>query len=140
MAVYRPDIQWEMSWEGSEIALRRRNPCRRIVDGVVDWEGLSTFTSKSGSDETSRLQFSLSGKYTRELILGERVMDFGGDDTSALADHFTEISGIPFNGGSDNPIGLVYYKGSWLVWLDNFGRYDGGWCLENRLGDWQHFR
>ena len=117
--------------------LRRRNPCRLLLDGVVDWEGLASYSNRIGADDSSLLTFKLEGKYTKELLLGRRKMDTGGGDCNSLAAHFTDVSGVPLSGGTDNPVGLVYYEGNWLVWLDNFGRYAGGWCLEDNRGNWK---
>ena len=120
-----------------ENSLRRRNPCRLLMDGAVAWEGLASFATKSGTDETGIVIFKLEGKYARELLLGRNKMNTGGGDCTSLARTFAEQSGIPLTAASDNPVGLVYYEGNWLIWLDNFGRYAGGWCIENNVGDWE---
>ena len=120
-----------------ENSLRRRNPCRLLLDGEVAWEGLASYNSRRGDDETGVLLFSLEGKYARKLLLGRRVMNTGGGDCASLAQRYTNLSGIPLEARSDNPVGLVYYQGTWLDWLEHFGRYAGGWCLENQSGDWK---
>lgn len=117
--------------------LRRRNPCRLFIDGVQRWEGLASFSIKRGTDATSTITLALVGKYTRELVISNDEYDFGGGTCADLSADFAAVSGVPFVADTDAPVGIVSYKGNWITFLENFGRYAGGWCLEMADGSWK---
>ena len=65
---------------------------------------------------------------------------YDGGTVAGVMAKFSDTFGVPISGGTAEPIGLVHFEESGIYFLDNIGRYAGGWCLEDQEGNWSFTR
>ena len=120
----------------AETKLRQRHAVRLLADGAVAWQGVCEPSNSPDRSGIVRLAWRLQGKRSGILTLGERELNIGSGTVAGLAQTWTAETGIPLSVASAQPHGLVFFKGNWLYFLGAFGRYAGGWCVEDHNGNW----
>ena len=120
-----------------EKLLRGRNPCRLLMDGVVAWEGIAFNVQRLGGDpRASMASITLEGKSGESLKKNTLELDLSTPTVEGVAQAIRDNFDIEFDGNSEMPTGLVFGRSNGLIWLDNYSRFCGGWCLEDQHGDW----
>lgn len=119
-----------------ETKLRRRNPCRLETDGVVAWEGIAEHAAVVGTGARSVHTLNLTSEDNLRLTRGRKELNRAGGTVTDLAAQAAELWGITLDATSACPLGEVNYPGNGLVFLDNLGRYAGGWVVQDMAGDW----
>ena len=119
----------------NEILLRRRNACKLEVDGTILWSGVCSPDQRATFGAQSTLTWDLESLFVEELNDRSNELTVNRYGTVAeLAQAFSLKFGIPFIAASEQPTGFVFYTGSPLNFLDEFGRFAGGWCIETHAG------
>ena len=124
----------------NETDLRSRRNCRLWMGGRIDWVGKASFGRKLGHGASSTIVINLQGRRSAELLRAKREVVYNGGTVAGAMERFSSVFGIPISGGTQEPIGLIHFEEAGVYFLDNIGRYAGGWCLEDQEGDWSFTR
>ena len=118
-----------------EVFLRRRNACKLEVDGTILWSGACSPDQRATFGAQETLRWDLDSIYVDTVADTANELTINRYGTVAeLAQAFALRSGIPFVAASDQPVGNVLFTGNWLTFLDQFGRFAGGWAIEQPSG------
>ena len=118
-----------------EVFLRRRNACKLEVDGTILWSGACSPDQRATFGAQETLRWDLDSVYVDTVADTANELTINRYGTVAeLAQAFALRSGIPFVAASDQPVGNVLFTGNWLTFLDQFGRFAGGWAIEQPSG------
>ena len=124
----------------NETDLRSRRDCRLRMGSRIDWRGKASFGRKVGHGTSSTITINLHGSKSAELTKSKRELVYDGGTVAGVMARFSDTFGVPISGGTAEPIGLVHFEESGIYFLDNIGRYAGGWCLEDQEGNWSFTR
>lgn len=135
---YDPDSR---NQQVNETDLRARRAVRLLMDDVVAWRGRVAPGGRHGDNADAVFSKPLESENADELLARDRVLSHDGGTVEDLAAKYRSLSGLPLVVPSHpQQVGIVRYRGNWLIFLSNFGRFAGGWCIERMDGSWQFIR
>ena len=118
-----------------EEVLRAKHRCRLSMDGVLLWEGLVSPDRRARPSGTEVIQWDLESRHETSLQAADTELLIPEQGTVArIAQIFTNTTGIALDVASQQPAGIVHHTGQWLTFLDDFGRFAGGWVIESHTG------
>ena len=123
-----------------ENVLRAPHKCKLTGNGRTIWEGKVASANRGDLVRGEVTNWELSSTHFNALK-NKGTINLGNNSTvAALMEEFRELTGVPISGDVGvQPTGQVYHYGQWLDFLDDFGKYAGGWVIEDETGD-QNFR
>ena len=142
---YDPDSS---ALQVDEVLLRRRNCCRLMAGNTLIFEALVYPEDRQPATENEPLNWTLESiqaeaiRSSDNVLIDSRITAVdsastvaSGSTVAALAQRFTQQSGIALQVPSQQPVGDVYHAGSWLEFFDDIAAFGGGWVIENKVGD-----
>lgn len=135
---YDPDSSRQ---QVDETDLRSRRQIRLLEDDVIAWQGRVAPGRRTGDGADAIFTKPLEGERKDTLTANDRTLSHDGGTVSDLAAAYRRASGLSLDiSQHDQPVGIVRYRGNWVNFLGNFGRFAGGWVIEKMNGDWVFLR
>ena len=118
--------------------LVRRNEFRLWADEIIEFQGFVTAPDVITSEVDPIISYTVESRHKPTLQFNSNELNTEPTTMAGLARSFTEVTGIPLNSSSDQPVGNVFFRGRWLDFLDDYARYGGGFVLEDNRGSFNY--
>lgn len=115
--------------------LRRRNQCRLVIDGDVEWEGTAIHKGRSVANGVVQVSFELDSKHANKHQEDTAINHDARTTVRDFVSRVTSETGVPIAIDSDQPIGVVAFDGRFPSLMNTLADYACGYFIETSTGD-----